>query len=64
MILLVFLQKYLLITLKKMSFVKTRKYFDVVLTTSENDKYAHKETDSGKNQFAGNAIANAAKQSK
>lgn len=63
LIILFLLQKYLIITLRKMSFQKTRKYFDMVLTTIESEDNVRKQADSTKDQLPGNETANRAEQS-
>ena len=63
LILLSILKKYLLVTLRKMSFEKTRKYFEMVLTASENGDYERREANSARTSVPRSEIANSTKQS-
>lgn len=63
LILLSILKKYLLLTLKKMSFEKTRQYFEMVLTTSENGDYEQREANTTGSAGPRTEIANSTKQS-
>ena len=63
LIVLSILKKYLLVTLRKMSFEKTRKYFEMVLTTSENTDYESREANSTRAAEPRAEIADSTKQS-